>query len=154
MSIIEAASSAITYKKILLAEDDEDDRLIFSAIVNDLGNASDFVFETVENGIDVIQYLKRHEEELPSLIILDQNMPRMNGRETLAALKADDRFAHIPVVIYSTYNDSRLINECMTGGADQIITKPDSFEGFRDMILKLSARYLQDANPALKHKSA
>ncbi|MCK7554349.1 response regulator [Chitinophaga sedimenti] len=149
---IAAATNAKTYRKILLAEDDEDDRLIFSAIVNDLGHDGEFSFEAVENGIDVLQYLDAHSTALPSLIILDQNMPKMNGRETLAALKSDERFAHIPVVIYSTYNDTRLIHECMTGGAEQIITKPDSFDGFRDMILKLSGRYLQSAQ--LQNKSA
>jgi CheY-like chemotaxis protein len=135
-------ANAITSRKILLAEDDEDDRLIFSAIVNDLKNVNDFRFETVENGIDVLQYLDAHPESLPNLIILDQNMPKMNGRDTLTAVKENPVFAHIPVVIYSTYNDSRNIEECISAGAEQLITKPDSFEGFREMILKLAIRYL------------
>lgn len=136
-------ANAITSRKILLAEDDEDDRLIFSAIVNDLSNVNDFSFEAVENGIDVLQYLDTHVESLPDLIILDQNMPKMNGRDTLAAVKGNPLFEHIPVVIYSTYNDSRNIEECIAAGAEQLITKPDSFEGFREMILKLASRYLK-----------
>ena len=135
-------ANAITSRKILLAEDDEDDRLIFSAIVNDLRNVSDFRFEAVENGIDVLRYLDAHTDSLPNLIILDQNMPKMNGRDTLAAVKGNPLYAHIPVVIYSTYNDSRNIEECISAGAEQLITKPDSFDGFREMIQKLSARYL------------
>lgn len=143
--MITEEKSVLTSRKILLAEDDEDDRLIFSAIIAEI-KGSDFSFDSVENGIEVLRCLAGIEEGLPSLIVLDQNMPRMNGRETLVALKADARYAHIPVVIYSTYNDSRLIGECLAAGAEELITKPDSFEGFRDMIVKLTTHYLTPAN--------
>lgn len=130
-------------RSILLAEDDEDDRMIFQEIINKLKEEREIHFETVENGLDLVQLLNdRPQQTLPSLIILDQNMPKMNGQQTLVALKADERYLHIPVVIYSTHNDSRLTDECIRTGAEQIITKPDSFDGFSDMIVQLAATYL------------
>jgi CheY-like chemotaxis protein len=132
-----------TLKKILLAEDDEDDRMIFDDIVEQLKLENDFNFCTVDNGLKVIQLLAQLEAaELPDLVILDQNMPQMNGKEALGLLKEDQRLMHIPVVIYSTFNDAKLAETCLDMGAAQVITKPDSYEGFNTVISQLVNRYL------------
>ncbi|MGO4290157.1 response regulator [Chitinophaga sp. RAB17] len=131
------------FKKILLAEDDEDDRMIFDDIVEQLKMVNDFTFSAVDNGLKVIQLLAQLETSaLPDLIILDQNMPQMNGKEALGLLKEDPRLKHIPVVIYSTFNDARLAAICLEMGADQVITKPDSYEGFNAVISQLVGKYL------------
>lgn len=130
-------------KKILLAEDDEDDRMIFDDIVSQLMLENNFTFCSVDNGLKVLQFLEGLEEpELPDLVILDQNMPQMNGKEALGLLKEDQRLKHIPVVIYSTYNDARLAAACLDMGAAQVITKPDSYEGFNRVITQLVDNYL------------
>ena len=128
------------YKKIMLAEDDEDDKWIFTEIMKELTADGTIRFNAVDNGLQIMQALENN-PELPDLVILDQNMPQLNGKETLELIKKNDRFNHIPVVIYSTYNDSRISKECVTIGATQIITKPDTFEGFRDMIETLVKKY-------------
>ncbi|WP_205513573.1 response regulator [Longitalea arenae] len=128
------------FKRIMLAEDDEDDKWIFTEIMNGLSANSNIRFDVVDNGVQIIQALE-NTSRLPDLVILDQNMPQLNGKETLQLIKKNDRFTHIPVVIYSTYNDSRLSNECFRMGATQIITKPDTFEGFREMIEMLVQKY-------------
>jgi CheY-like chemotaxis protein len=130
----------INHKRILLAEDDEDDKMIFTEIVKALIADSNIHFDAVDNGVQIMQALEGA-PNLPDLVVLDQNMPQLNGKETLELIKKSDRFNHIPVVIYSTYNDSRLSNECFRIGATQIITKPDSFEGFREMIKMLMQKY-------------
>lgn len=130
----------IHHKRILLAEDDEDDKMIFTEIVKTLIAGSNIHFDAVDNGVQIMQALEGA-PHLPDLVVLDQNMPQLNGKETLELIKKSDRFNHIPVVIYSTYNDSRLSNECFRIGATQIITKPDSFEGFREMIKMLMQKY-------------
>lgn len=132
------------FKKILLAEDDEDDQMIFTEIVKKLYPDGSLRFDVVDNGMEVMEALE-NAPELPDLLILDQNMPQLNGKETLEMLKKDDRFQSIPVVIYSTYNDNRLSNECLTIGAKQIITKPDSIDEFRDMVVMLVEKYLQQS---------
>lgn len=129
------------FKRILLAEDDEDDKMIFSEIMKGLVADKNIRLDAVDNGLQIIQALEES-PELPDLVILDQNMPQLSGKETLEMIKKNERFLHIPVVIYSTYNDSRLSNECFNIGATQIITKPDSFEGFKEMIVMLVEKYL------------
>ncbi len=80
-------------KKILLADDDADDREIFVRVLGQKHNVS--LLNTFENGKEVIEYLEtvNTPEQLPNLIILDHNMPKMNGTETLGRLKSDDRFS-------------------------------------------------------------
>lgn len=128
------------YKRIMLAEDDEDDKWIFTEIMKGLAVDGNIRFDALDNGLQIMQALENN-PELPDLVILDQNMPQLNGKETLELIKKDERFNHIPVVIYSTYNDSRLSNECVNIGATQIVTKPDTFEGFKEMIEMLVAKY-------------
>ncbi|RFM29963.1 response regulator [Deminuibacter soli] len=122
-------------KKILLADDDSDDRFIFDQVFEDLGysrSALDFV----ENGIEVIQYLDAipGTGNLPNLIILDHNMPKMNGMQTLSYLKTSDRYKHITVIIYSTYNDAVFMDQCTRLGAEATISKPSSYEEYTDMV--------------------
>ncbi|HEY8898672.1 MAG TPA: response regulator [Niastella sp.] len=128
------------YKRIMLAEDDEDDKWIFTEIMKELSADGNIRFQAVDNGVQIMQALENN-PELPDLVILDQNMPQLNGKETLELIKKSDRFNQIPVIIYSTYNDSRLSKECVNIGATQIITKPDTFEGFKEMIEMLVQKY-------------
>lgn len=133
------------FRKILLAEDDEDDRMIFEEIVRQLQGRHDFDFEMVENGSRMIQLLDTLSDggdQLPALIVLDQNMPQMSGQEALAYVKASPLLSDIPVVIFSTYNDNRLMKECIQLGAVRTITKPDSYEGFHDVIELLVTEFV------------
>lgn len=122
-------------KMILLAEDDQDDRDIFEETFRDLKNSS-IALEAVEDGIDLINRLKEigNDDELPHLFILDQNMPKMTGKATLAYLKAHDRYRSIPVVIYSTYPDPSHVSEFIQLGAQDVVAKPDSYDGFKEMV--------------------
>jgi CheY-like chemotaxis protein len=133
-------------KLILLAEDDQDDRAIFEEVFQELNNPNIRLF-SVEDGIDVVNHLKdiSNEADLPHLFILDQNMPKMTGKATLAYLKSNKRFKNIPVVIYSTYPDSTLIAEFINLGAEQVVAKPDSYEGFKDMIRGFIHSYVNAA---------
>lgn len=122
-------------KRILLADDDNDDKAIFLEAINELGKDV-FWVSTAENGHEAIQILSNIKpgDELPALVILDQNMPRMTGKETLAQLKQSPRFRDIPVIIYSTYNNNKFIEECRMLGAAAIISKPDSYDDYKKMI--------------------
>ncbi|MEO6720489.1 MAG: response regulator [Ferruginibacter sp.] len=128
----------MTKKKILLAEDDEDDRLLFC---NFLKDRDDFVLlHTCENGTEVLDYLNSIPEngEFPELIVLDQNMPKMNGSQTLQLLKNIPRFSKIPVAMYTTYTDKRLMDECYLAGALTVVTKPISHKGYHHMMNDLN----------------
>ena len=123
-------------KKVLLADDDADDREIFERVLGKKTNVS--LLHSAENGKEVIDFLGRihSPEELPNLIILDHNMPKMNGTETLGLLKSSSRYADIAVVIYSTYSDTRLIRKCEELGAAMVLAKPSSIREYEAIIDK------------------
>jgi CheY-like chemotaxis protein len=124
-------------KKLLLAEDDEDDRMLFSDFLQD---RSDFELQhSCENGMELIEYLDSitNAANLPNLVVLDQNMPKMNGSQTLRLLKSSPRYAGIPVAVYTTYTDKRLVDECYQSGAVSVVTKPISHRGYHQMMDEL-----------------
>jgi CheY-like chemotaxis protein len=120
-------------KRILLAEDDIDDQKLF---LDFLQNRSDMlILPIVENGVMVLEVMRSLSvNNLPDLIILDQNMPQKNGLQTLEDLKSDSHFSSIPVVIYSTYADAMLTRKAMEKGALLVAMKPLNEQGYHDMI--------------------
>ncbi len=124
-------------KRILLAEDDGDDQKFFIEFLN---NRKDIVLlPAVENGEELLEYLKKSVNDggLPDAIILDQNMPKLNGLQTLSILKKSKRYAHIPVMVYSTYADENLTQKSMASGAALVMAKPLTKEGYQDLIDEL-----------------
>lgn len=87
---------------ILYADDDEDDLLLLQEAF--LGHASNVEMITVSNGMDALRYLEESASSAPSpcLIILDVNMPRLNGKETLERIRHMKRYADTPVVLFTT----------------------------------------------------
>jgi CheY-like chemotaxis protein len=114
-------------KKILLVDDDIEDREIIRDALGDLGHHSVIHFE--ENGENALSFLETAYDSgnLPSMVILDLNMPRMNGTQTLRHLKTDERFRNIPVVIYSTSLNNIERDECLALGAHSYVIKPVSY---------------------------
>lgn len=118
--------------KILVADDDPDDRAIIQEAMDSLDAGKVLCF--AENGEQALSILHTawHPRHRPSLIILDLNMPRLNGTETLRQLKKDDRFNNIPVIIFSTSINPLEKEKCMTLGAHSYITKPVSLKESMD----------------------
>jgi CheY-like chemotaxis protein len=121
-------------KKLFLAEDDLDDQHLFADFLNDRNDI--ILMNIAENGVDLFNSLESiaNFEGLPDLIILDQNMPKRNGLQTLKLLKEDNRYTHIPVMVYSTYTDQDLIRNSVELGASIVSPKPISKEGYDKMI--------------------
>lgn len=121
-------------KKVLLADDDADDREIFMRVLGKKDGVH--LMSTVENGVEVLNYLESipDGQELPHLIILDHNMPKMNGTETLGKLKSDSKYSDIRVVIYSTYSDTRMKQTCEQLGASMVLAKPASLKEYEAVI--------------------
>ena len=110
-------------RRILLADDDAEDRVIFHEYLGDRGDITLLPF--AENGVEVFNFLETAEgDNLPDIIILDQNMPKMNGRQTLEQLKTSGKYAGITVFVYSTYIDKTLVEYCKNLGAASVVTKP------------------------------
>jgi CheY-like chemotaxis protein len=121
-------------RKVLLAEDDVDDQNLFFDFLNQRDDI--MLMPVAENGVALIDFLENtpREADLPHLIILDQNMPKKNGIETLEYLKEHTRYEHIPIMIYSTYTDDYLIKRSMAKGASWVVPKPVTKEGYNKMI--------------------
>ncbi|HEX2535087.1 MAG TPA: response regulator [Chitinophagaceae bacterium] len=121
-------------RTLLLAEDDADDQQFFLDFLQ--GHSDLALLPVAENGEVLLEHLNRLTEsaDLPHYIILDQNMPRMNGLQTLQALKSDSRYAHIPVMIYSTYTNEALEKEGMARGACLVLPKPFTKAGYEQLI--------------------
>lgn len=106
----------------LLIDDDEDDRELFQIALKEVEN--DVQYMDATGGLEALQMLRTN-ETLPDFIFLDLNMPRMSGRECLIEIKNDPRLSSIPVIIFSTSNDPRDVEETKQMGAIEFITKPE-----------------------------
>ena len=107
---------------ILLADDDESDRLLFKEAFGDLKIES--VVHTVNNGMQLMDYFTKKDAVLPHLIFLDLNMPRKNGLACLKEIRSMEKFAAIPIAIYSTSASQNDIEETFRNGANVYIKKP------------------------------
>jgi|SRR6185312_2513541 len=124
------------YKKITLVDDDMDDRQLFREILAAM--APDVVLEFAENGLEMIAMLeKTPDDQLPEMIILDQNMPKMTGKESLIYIKDSPRLRHIPTVVYSTYQMSDFYRECLSLGAAEVLPKPNTMDNYRMLVEQL-----------------
>ncbi|MFN8288205.1 MAG: response regulator [Chitinophagales bacterium] len=113
---------------VLIADDDNDDKLLVRKAFAEFGHDNAVI--AVNDGLDLINYLEEAlngEKSIPSLIMLDLNMPRIDGKAALAHIKSSDEFRHIPVAIFSTSNQEDEVRKCYQLGANCYISKPDSF---------------------------
>jgi CheY-like chemotaxis protein len=130
---------------ILMADDDEDDRDLTRDALQD----ADFIeqMQFVVDGQDLIDYLRHAgpyaspraaDKPQPSIILLDLNMPRMDGREALAEIKADRTLRHIPVVVLTTSSDDQDVRRAYDLGANSYITKPVTGSKLHSVLTRLA----------------
>jgi len=127
---------------ILVVDDDEADLDLFAKAVRRSGLA--VRVQTLTAGRQAIDYLEakgkyseRSLHPLPDIIVLDLQMPQMNGFDFLAWRKASSLFATIPVVIFSGSQDQNEIKRVFELGADKHILKPDEFEGWAEAVQQI-----------------
>lgn len=132
---------------IVLADDDPDDRLMAREALEESRVKNELV--TVEDGEELMEYLRsdgRYEgrgSDLPGLILLDLNMPRMDGREALELIKQDPRLKRIPVVVLTTSKAEQDILQTYDLGVNSFITKPVTFEGLVSIMSDLGRYWLE-----------
>ncbi|SFF22518.1 response regulator [Spirosoma endophyticum] len=127
-----------TTPTVWLVDDDEDDQqFICSAFLN--GDPSIHI-RTLDDGEELLPALANC-EQLPRLILLDINMPRQNGFETLEALRNSPAFAHLPVIMLTTSSADEDRQRSLRLGANQFMTKPLSYEQLRQMAHALSEQW-------------
>jgi CheY-like chemotaxis protein len=122
---------------ILYIDDDLDDLMIFEESVNTLfPDITLFKAQSSEAGIRILDQLEIEKKPFPSLIMIDLNMPKMNGRETLRHIRSVEKWQEIPVAIFTTFADLDDIEFCKHYGS-ACITKPMNFLDFRKTLQSL-----------------
>ena len=130
-----------TQRPIFLVDDDPDDRMIFKMIFNEYHIRR--VLIELGDGIEFMEYLDTcHRDQIPALIFLDRNMPKMDGMQVLQLLKANFVYRHIPVVIFSNSRATLDKTEAYRLGANFFITKPAHINDLRKLIEDLLKIYL------------
>ena len=133
---------------ILLADDDAEDREMTRKALEKNCLASEF--HAVEDGEELLDYLNHRgkyappaESPTPGLILLDLNMPKMDGREALAAIKSDPLLRRIPVVVMTTSKAQEDIFRTYDLGCSSFISKPISFESLEEVTMVLGKYWFQ-----------
>lgn len=110
-------------KIILIVDDDREDRELLEEVITSEDPLT--MVHSLANGYQLLDYLEKcSHENLPHIVILDYNMPLLNGAELLAILCKDVRYSTIPMVILSTSNAPKHVDECMNMGAREYFVKP------------------------------
>jgi CheY-like chemotaxis protein len=133
---------------ILIVEDSDDDFLATMRAFKK-SNLSNPV-RRCTNGDQALDYMFRRGEfsahdkaPLPGIVLLDLNLPGMDGRDVLRQIKDDPNISNIPVVVLTTSNASQDIEQCYAAGANSYVKKPVDFEGFMQAIARLSDYWLK-----------
>jgi len=119
---------------ILWADDDYDDLQMMREILSKRDR--DFEIVEVHNGKEVLQYLKQDPAIRPCLIILDINMPVLDGKETLSILKSEEEYKDIPTVVFTT-SESELDKLYCKKLNTEMVTKPPTFSTLNAALEKL-----------------
>lgn len=127
----------IYFSNLLLIDDDEDDHEFFLEAVREID--SSIKCRCLLDGETALKMLMGNASELPDLIILDTNMPKLDGRQILVELKNDTNLKNIPVVMYSTFFSDRDNDELAKLGAVHYLAKPSKFGDFRESLSEILA---------------
>ena len=121
---------------ILCVDDDSDDlQLLHESLKGVQQNYDVLEAHNGRQAIDLLQQLKNTGNH-PCLIILDINMPVLNGKETLSIIKRDEAFKSIPVVVFTTSGSESDKTFCNFHGVE-MVTKPPNFNNFQSVVQKL-----------------
>jgi two-component system response regulator len=129
-------------KTILYVDDDEDDRELFSEAIKNVYPGINLVF--AENGLKAISYLdtvKQPGENMPGLIVLDLNMPYLDGRKTFEKIKTKPGLEKIPVVIFTSSQNPNDKNFFQEAGVE-LISKPYDFSFMHDIAQRMLEHYV------------
>ena len=117
---------------VLLADDDEDDRLIFKDAIDEVKVKT--VVTVLNDGEQLMNYLNQKAPQLPNVVFLDLNMPKKNGMECLKEIRANPKLKDVSVAIYSTSASEEDIEETFVKGANIYIKKPNDFAELKRII--------------------
>jgi CheY-like chemotaxis protein len=131
---------------VLIAEDDPDDRFLMEQVFEELGCKGALRF--VEDGEELMDYLLRRGQygnpghsPQPSLILLDLNMPRKDGRQALLEIKGVPDLQKIPIIVWTTSDFEEDRTKCQEAGAIAYVTKPTAYARLVDAVRELLVKH-------------
>lgn len=125
---------------IVVAEDSEFDRMVLRRAFAAARIDVDLTF--VNDGEELLKHLASvvdGDENAPGIVLLDLHMPKMNGRETLQAIRADERLRQLPVVMLTTSSSENHVRELHRLGANSYVVKPSEFDEVVATVKELQA---------------
>jgi two-component system response regulator len=134
---------------IIVAEDDEGERYLLQKAFEDVG-----IHQTVDyvsNGLELVEYVMAN-ASVPSgglLVVLDLNMPVMDGREALKAIRSDPHLRHIPVVVLTNSRNPADVYGAYRDGANGFFTKPFTYTELLDLVTVLKRYWIDSATMPL-----
>lgn len=128
-------------KTIYLADDDEDDRMLIRTAVEQVISPVRIV--ELDSGDELIKFIGTQGiSNDPTVIIMDVNMPRLSGLETLGVLKLSDSSRHIPVVMLSTTSNRALVRDAYERGVNAFLEKPVQEADFVNLAKAVDACFM------------
>ena len=136
-------------KEILLVEDNPDDAELTRIAFAEAG--IDYRLHVVGDGVQALAYLRGcAPTDLPSLVLLDLNLPKLNGREVLEAIRTDPATRSLPVVVLTTSAEPFDVDTVYELGANSYIQKPVEFERFVEVVRQIGLYWLALNQPPSK----
>jgi CheY-like chemotaxis protein len=120
-------------KHILIAEDDADDIDFFKEAVKD--NCPSIELTVAEDGKKLLSVLDKITP--PDVIVLDLNMPYVNGKDCLKEIRKNEKYHKVPIVVYSTSSNQYDVEYCLSNGADHYVVKPGTYSAISKLVHQL-----------------
>lgn len=128
------------FKRVLIVDDDADDVESFESIAKEV--SPNMQITSARNGVELFKVLKT--KPTPDLIVLDLNMPLMNGYQCLKQIRKNEKFFPVKIMVYTTSSNKADIDYCMKNGADYYVVKPGTTAGVRTLLKELSQGVVKD----------
>ena len=130
--------------RVLLIEDDPDDVYLFQRALDqaNAGAERGAVLEHVSDGLEAAYQVSIDDlkSRLPDVLVLDLNMPRLNGVKFLQALRATFQLSDLPVVVLTTSTAKPVHDEALSAGAEMVFVKPDSADALSEIAAEIVER--------------
>ena len=133
--------------RILMVEDNQDDEILILRELKKQNVANQIT--VVRDGAEALDYLfctgsyaDRDPNELPTVVMLDLKLPKIDGLEVLRRIRADERTKCVPVVVVTSSDEDRDIAESYSRGANSYVRKPVDFNQFREAVRQLHLYWL------------
>lgn len=124
-----------TARTCFFIDDDEDDREFFCTAIQSIDSNMECLF--AKDGISAIEKLTNDTHLIPDYIFIDMNMPLMDGKQCLAAINTIDRLKGVPIYLYSTSGNPKLIEEILAMGAREFLIKPTSMNALEHLLKEI-----------------